>query len=46
MKCDLCGKWTKAFEVNCKTVPLPNTLTGLPDHNNPKWQCKHCLAWN
>lgn len=24
----------------------PNTLTNLPDRNNPEWKCPNCQQWH
>jgi len=46
MRCLLCGEMSEITECEMIIPTMPNTLTGLPDHNNPQWKCLHCAGWN
>lgn len=44
--CQLCGALADISKVEVTCPDLPNTLTKLPDHNNPVWKCPKCGAWS
>lgn len=49
IRCYHCGEETdiKALTNEQLAMPtLPHTLTQLPDHNNVRWFCPQCKAWN
>lgn len=40
--CSACGKLFDVMKAQVGTPVMPNTLSGLPDHNNPWVKCPHC----
>lgn len=42
IRCRSCGRLFDVMQAQVGTPTLPNTLSGLPDHNNPWVKCPHC----
>jgi hypothetical protein len=46
VRCRLCDKVSEITECEITNPTMPNTLTGLKDHNTALWKCPHCEGWN
>lgn len=42
IRCSNCNKLFDVMKADVGLPTTPNTLTGLPDHNNPWVKCPHC----